>query len=110
MRTSLARQAAYRLRYHQGKLKPGLENMTHPLQPPAWAKNFPDSTARPSSLFNFTGTTASSTAAVRKVLTENDHGYDIFENPPRRCEWSPAPSLSVPVRLPSSSTDWDGFS
>lgn len=60
--------------------------MTHPLKPPAWAKNFPDSTAKPSSLFNFTGTTASSTAAVRKVLTENDHGYDIFENPPRRCE------------------------
>lgn len=54
-------------------------------KPPAFAANYPTSTARPSSLLTFTGVTAASTDAVRKVLTENDHGYDMYEKK-RRCK------------------------
>lgn len=54
-------------------------------KPPALAADFPSSTARASSLFTFTGVTNSSTEAVRRVLTENDHAYDMYERK-RRCE------------------------
>ncbi|GMK57238.1 hypothetical protein CspeluHIS016_0400720 [Cutaneotrichosporon spelunceum] len=48
----------------------------HP--PPALAANFPPSYAKPSSYFTFTGVTPQSTEAVRHVLTENDHSYDMW--------------------------------
>lgn len=95
MRTSLAHRAAYRLRYHQGRLSPGMTDAQHPLKPPAWAKHFPPSTAQPSHIFNFTGTTVKATETVRKVLTENDRGYDIWENPPRRCAYTLPASIPL---------------
>lgn len=60
-------------------------------KPPALAANFPDSQARMSSVFTFTGVTPQSTETVRRVLTENDHGYDMWERE-RRCS-SPPPYL-----------------
>ncbi|KLT40791.1 hypothetical protein CC85DRAFT_287064 [Cutaneotrichosporon oleaginosum] len=51
-----------------------------PLQrPPALASNFPSSQAKPSPYFIFTGVTPQSTESVRRVLTENDHAYDMWE-------------------------------
>ncbi|TXT04840.1 hypothetical protein VHUM_03923 [Vanrija humicola] len=50
-----------------------------PLLPsPALAAAFPSSTARASSLFTFVGATPDATAAVRRVLEENDRAYDIY--------------------------------
>jgi hypothetical protein len=51
---------------------------------PALAKNFPDSTAVPSSYFKWPGITDSSTKTVRRILEENDRKYDIYEK--ARCE------------------------
>lgn len=65
------------------------------LKPPTFAAHFPTSTARSSRLFNFTGVTAQSTETVRRVLTENDHAYDIFQRRPMRCELPTSTSSSV---------------
>lgn len=54
-------------------------------QPPALAKDFPASKAGRSSIFTLTGVTSQSTEALRRVLTENDHSYDMWEKA-RRCE------------------------
>jgi len=51
---------------------------------PALAKNFPDSTAVPSSYFKWPGITADSTKTVRRILEENDRKYDIYGK--LRCE------------------------
>lgn len=54
-------------------------------KPPALAADFPKSEAQPSSIFTFTGVTPQSTETLRRILTENDHGYDMWEAE-RRCE------------------------
>lgn len=60
-------------------------------RPPALASNFPESQAKPSSVFTLTGVTPASTEAVRHVLTENDHSYDMWEKK-RRCMYPPRPT------------------
>lgn len=52
---------------------------------PALAKNFPPSSAQPSSIFHFSGVTPQSTETTRRVLTENDQRYDMWYSPPIRC-------------------------
>lgn len=52
---------------------------------PTLASSFPFSTAQPSAIFHFPGGSAASGEMVRRVLTENDHKYDIYES--ARCEW-----------------------
>ncbi|RSH81577.1 hypothetical protein EHS25_006199 [Saitozyma podzolica] len=54
--------------------------MSAPHPVPSFAKNFPASTASPSKVFPFPGVTDESTKAVRRVLTENDQRYDIYES------------------------------
>ena len=51
---------------------------------PPLARNFPDSTAVPSSYFRWPGIADSSTQTVRRILEENDRKYDIYEK--ARCE------------------------
>lgn len=58
---------------------------------PSFAADWPSSQAQPSSIFTFTGVTPESTEAVRRVLTENDHAYDMWEAE-RRCELNVARS------------------
>jgi hypothetical protein len=56
--------------------------------PPTWAANFPPSSARPSPI-SLPGLTPASTTTVRRVLEENNRGYDMWQEE-RRCEssWS----------------------
>lgn len=88
MRSTLLRAVDAKLAYKirqvpRNKMSGGTSKSL--LKPPSWAANFPPSTARPSKLFQFPGITPETTAAVRRVIEENDRGYDMYEWN-RRCK------------------------